>query len=76
MAPYFHGRDQALAWSPAMSVMPAAQQEEDSACLHPRPLEPGASKCNDEVTAWLRRKRMDERAFLLRRAEIRACLTA
>jgi hypothetical protein len=29
------------------------------------------SKCNDEVTAWLRRKRLDERAFLLRYAEIR-----
>jgi hypothetical protein len=28
------------------------------------------SKCNDEVTAWLRRKRLDERAFLLRHAEI------
>ena len=25
-----------------------------------------ASKCNDEVTGWLRRKRLDERAFLLR----------
>jgi 5-methylcytosine-specific restriction endonuclease McrA len=25
-----------------------------------------ASKSNDEVTAWLRRKRLDERAFLLR----------
>ena len=24
-----------------------------------------ASKCNDEVTAWMRRKRLDERAFLL-----------
>ena len=31
-----------------------------------------ASKCNSEVTAWLRRKRLDERAFLLRHAEIRA----
>lgn len=30
-----------------------------------------ASKCNDEVTAWLRRKRLDERAFLLRFAEVR-----
>jgi 5-methylcytosine-specific restriction endonuclease McrA len=30
------------------------------------------SKCNDEVTAWLRRKRLDERAFLLRHVEIRA----
>jgi 5-methylcytosine-specific restriction endonuclease McrA len=29
-----------------------------------------ASKCNDEVTAWLRRKRLDERAFLLRHLEI------
>jgi len=31
-----------------------------------------ASKCNDEVTGWLRRKKLDERAFLLRHAEIRA----
>jgi 5-methylcytosine-specific restriction endonuclease McrA len=29
-----------------------------------------ASKCNDEVTGWLRRKRLDERAFLLRHQEI------
>ena len=28
------------------------------------------SKCNDEVTSWLRRKRLDERAFLLRHREI------
>ena len=28
------------------------------------------SKCNDEVTGWLRRKRLDERAFLLRQLEI------
>ena len=34
------------------------------------------SKCNDEVTGWLRRKRLDERAFLLRHLEIRAALTA
>jgi 5-methylcytosine-specific restriction endonuclease McrA len=32
------------------------------------------SKCNGEVTAWLRRKRLDERAFLLRHAELRADL--
>jgi 5-methylcytosine-specific restriction endonuclease McrA len=25
-----------------------------------------ASKCNDEVTGWLRRKRLDERRFLTR----------
>src|SRR6476469_7032859 len=25
-----------------------------------------ASKCNDEVTGWLRRKKLDERRFLLR----------
>lgn len=31
-----------------------------------------ASKCNDEVTAWLRRKRLDERAFLERYVGIRA----
>jgi hypothetical protein len=29
-----------------------------------------ASKCNDEVTGWLRRKRYDERTFLLRHIEI------
>jgi 5-methylcytosine-specific restriction endonuclease McrA len=33
-----------------------------------------ASKCNDEVTGWLRRKRLDERAFLLRHLEVRAAL--
>ena len=33
-----------------------------------------ASKCNDEVTGWLRRKRLDERTFLLRHAEIGAAL--
>ena len=33
-----------------------------------------ASKCNDEVTGWLRRKRLDERAFLLRHLEIKAAL--
>ncbi len=31
-----------------------------------------ASKCNDEVTGWLRRKRLDERAFLVRFAEVHA----
>ena len=33
-----------------------------------------ASKCNDEVTGWLRRKRLDERAFLQRLVEVRADL--
>lgn len=33
-----------------------------------------ASKCNDEVTAWMRRKRLDERAFLLRHSEIQSAL--
>lgn len=33
-----------------------------------------ASKCNDEVTGWLRRKRLDERAFLLRHLEIKVAL--
>ena len=33
-----------------------------------------ASKCNDEVTGWLRRKRLDERAFLLRHLEIQTAL--
>jgi hypothetical protein len=29
-----------------------------------------ASKCNDEVTGWLRRKKLDERSFLERYYEI------
>lgn len=33
-----------------------------------------ASKCNDEVTGWLRRKKLDERTFLLRHFEIRTAL--
>mgnify|MGYP001279808289 CR=1 FL=1 len=35
-----------------------------------------ASKCNEEVTTWLRRKRLDERTFLLRYLEIRSELTS
>lgn len=35
-----------------------------------------ASKCNAEVTSWLRRKRLDERAFLLRHATILAAWRA
>jgi 5-methylcytosine-specific restriction endonuclease McrA len=35
-----------------------------------------ASKCNDEVTGWLRRKRLDERTFLERYVSIRADLLA
>jgi 5-methylcytosine-specific restriction endonuclease McrA len=34
-----------------------------------------ASKSNEEVTGWLRRKRLDERTFLLRHLEIRTTLT-
>jgi 5-methylcytosine-specific restriction endonuclease McrA len=33
-----------------------------------------ASKSNDEVTRWLRRKRLDEGAFLLRHREVLALL--
>ena len=33
-----------------------------------------ASKCNDEVTGWLRRKRLDESAFLLRQIRIQSAL--
>lgn len=35
-----------------------------------------ASKCNDEVTGWLRRKKLDERAFLVRLSEVQAGLRA
>lgn len=35
-----------------------------------------ASKCNSEVTGWLRRKRLDERAFLVRHYEIQRALAA
>ena len=33
-----------------------------------------ASKCNEEVTHWLRRKRLDERAFLVRLYEVNRAL--
>jgi 5-methylcytosine-specific restriction endonuclease McrA len=33
-----------------------------------------ASKCNDEVTSWMRRKKLDEREFLLRHLEIKLAL--
>ena len=33
-----------------------------------------ASKCNAEVTGWLRRKKYDERAFLQKHAEVAAAL--
>jgi 5-methylcytosine-specific restriction endonuclease McrA len=33
-----------------------------------------ASKCNDEVTTWMRRKRLDERTFLVRHYEIQQSL--
>ncbi len=33
-----------------------------------------ASKCNDEVTAWMRRKRFDERTFLTRHLQIHNAL--
>ncbi len=33
-----------------------------------------ASKCNEEVTSWLRRKQHDERAFLVRHLQIRTDL--
>ena len=35
-----------------------------------------ASKCNTEVTAWLRRKKLDEGAFLVRQVEIVRSLSA
>ncbi|MEU3012150.1 HNH endonuclease [Nocardia asteroides] len=35
-----------------------------------------SSKCNVEVTTWLRRKKLDERSFLVRHYEISAELTA
>ena len=33
-----------------------------------------ASKCNEEVTGWMRRRRFDERTFLLRYLEINTTL--
>lgn len=35
-----------------------------------------ASKCNAEVTTWLRRKKLDESAFLLRQLEIARAVAA
>ena len=34
-----------------------------------------ASKCNQEVTGWLRRKRLDERAFLGRLGEVHVAVS-
>lgn len=34
-----------------------------------------ASKCNEEVTTWLRRKRLDERSFLQRWVDIRGAMS-
>lgn len=33
-----------------------------------------ASKSNDEATSWMRRKKLDERAFLTRLVQVRAAL--
>lgn len=33
-----------------------------------------ASKCNDEVTGWLRRKKLNESRFLLRHFDVRSAL--
>ena len=35
-----------------------------------------ASKCNAELTTWMRRKRLDESAFLVRQVEIRRLIEA
>lgn len=35
-----------------------------------------ASKCNDEVTSWMRRRRLDEQTFLLRHLELQRLLAA
>jgi 5-methylcytosine-specific restriction endonuclease McrA len=35
-----------------------------------------ASKCNAEVTTWMRRKKLDEKSFLVRQAEINQMLAA
>lgn len=35
-----------------------------------------ASKCNTEVTTWMRRKKLDERSFLTRQFEIRRTVAA
>ena len=35
-----------------------------------------ASKCNAEVTTWMRRKKLDEQAFLVQQVTIRRALTA
>lgn len=35
-----------------------------------------ASKCNSEVTTWMRRKKLDEKAFLVRHATINRDLRA
>jgi hypothetical protein len=34
------------------------------------------SKCNDEVTSWMRRKRLDERTFLIRHIEVQQAMSS
>ena len=35
-----------------------------------------ASKCNVEVTTWMRRKRLDERSFLIRQSDLARVVAA
>ena len=54
----------------ACSRSPVADDTRSKTSCRPAP-SCNTSKCNDEVTGWLRRKRLDERAFLARHVELR-----
>jgi hypothetical protein len=56
-------------------------ESQGTGCPTPQAIVPACracntSKCNAEVTGWLRRRRLDESAFLLRHLEVRAELSA
>ena len=56
--------------SPAFGQAPALGGRYVLANVVPTCRSCNASKCNTEVTSWMRRKKLDERRFLVRHVEI------
>jgi 5-methylcytosine-specific restriction endonuclease McrA len=69
---YCGATDGALQKDCVMAISPGGRYTVDN--VVPACASCNTSKCNDEVTGWLRRKRLDERKFLERYIEIRAAL--
>ena len=70
---YCHERSQALQRDCVLAISRGGRYTLDN--VVPACRSCNASKCNDEVTGWLRRKRFDERSFLERHASIPGTLT-